>query len=167
MIYIDNWQIDIAGILTVLSSIGACLFAFLSWRNQTKTNLCVFASRIVPNDGANFEFESLENGELSISNIGYKTITIVDVELGVGRKRVSVGCIFDFEKISITIAPGEIKYYKYPVGGFVQYIGKGNFKSNAKIRWYVRTNDNKIFKCSNTLKASDIIYNGGKDDEQT
>ena len=165
MIQIGDFQIDIAGILTVISSIGACLFAFLSWKNQTKTNLCISASRIVPNNGVHFQFDSLSEGELSIANVGYKTISIVNIELGVGGNRVSVGQLFDFEKISIVIAPGEIKYYKYPIDGFVQYIGNGNFKPNNKIHWYVRTNDNKTFKCNAMLKASDILYNGGKDNE--
>lgn len=165
MIQIGDCQIDIAGILTVMSSIGACLFAFLSWRNQIKTNLYVSASRIIPNNSKYLPFESLSQGKLSISNIGYKTTTIVDVELGIGRKKVSVGQVFDSEKILITIAPGEIKYYEYPIDRFVQYIGTGNFKPNEKIYWCVCTNNRKTFKCRTALKVSNIVYNGGNDNE--
>lgn len=165
MIHIGNLQIDIAGIFTVLSSIAACFFAFLSWLNQTKTKLCVFANRIVPNDGVYFQFDSLSTGKLSISNVGYKTTTIVDIEIGVGRKRISVKNIFHFENMAITISPGEIGYYEYPIDGFVQYVRAGNFKPNKKIRWYVRTNDNKTFKCNTSLRTSDVVYSGGSDNE--
>lgn len=157
MIQIGDFQIDIAGILTVVSSIGACLFAFLTWYNQTKTKLSIVAEPIVPHDSPYFKFPSTSEGELRIANMGYKTTSVIEISLGIRKKMISVHQIFDFDKKVITICPGEIKCYKYPIDGFVQYISNSNFKQNDTIWWAVRTSDNKIFKYRTHIKVADVL----------
>ena len=109
MIKIGGFEINIEGIVTVVTSILALVFAYLAWKNQVRERLVVNADHGPLNNNPILQFDSIVKGRLTISNVGYKQITVTDVKICIGKNRISVGCYCDSERINISIAPGEVK----------------------------------------------------------
>lgn len=157
MLKIGSIEINIEGIITVITSILALFFAYLAWKNQVKEKLVITAKSIPLNNNPVLQFDSNRNGILTISNVGYKQITVIDVKICAGKKEISVGGVFDFEKINIPIAPGEVKYYEYNNNELIKFLSSGEFDSKDCIGWIICTNTGKSFKCKTSYHISDVI----------
>ena len=157
MIQIGDIQINIEGIITVVTSVFALLFAYLAWKNQVKERLSVRANYVLLNNNPILQLNSIAKSCLTISNIGYRQTTVTDIKLCIGNDKISVNCILDNKKINIPIAPGEVKYYEYDRNMLIDFISNSTYKQNSRICWAVYTNTKKCFKCKTNNRVSDVI----------
>ena len=80
----------ITDIISVIASVAAALFALLDWLNQTRTRVFVGTDRMCLNNNPNyFDFDSLKQASICISNIGFKAVTVIDVILSVEKQEFS------------------------------------------------------------------------------
>lgn len=157
MIKLGIFEINIEGIVTVVTSVLALVFAFLSWRNQVKAKLDVFVEPYFLTNNPMLQFKSVSQGTVIISNVGYKTITVIDILLCVGKEKIPVKYVFEDEKINISISPGEVKYYNYDKNELIEYISRKNFHENKRIEWEICTNTRQTFRYKTKIKISEVI----------
>ena len=154
----------ITDIISIVASVAAALFAFLALINQTRTSVFVEAELMCLNNGSYFEFDSQKESSICISNTGYKTITVTDVIMRVGKQRFSLNSIkSQNERINLLLNPGEVKYYPVEREFVIESISKQPFKDKSPIVWMIKTNNGKTFKAKTKNKVRDVVNcNEGK-----
>ena len=162
---------SVTDIIAVVASIAAALFAFLTWLNQTRANIVIGCDlMLLDNNPRYFGFDNMKKPNIWISNIGYKSITVVNIYLRVGKDEFSLkNQLTRDEIINILVNPGEIKYIPIDTNMIINYISdlKGFYKrkieDSTPICWKVETSDGRTFKKQSKNKVSDVVQcKGGR-----
>lgn len=144
--------------ISLMFGIIASLFSVFTYYNQVKTSIeCGAEPAILNNNNLYFGFGD-KNLHIWVSNIGYKTTTIIEIELTIGKKSIPLRKFQDEEIFNSTmLCPGEYRKFFYNKDKVIEIVSKGNYDPQTLLCWTFKTYDGKKYCCKTNNRVKDVV----------
>jgi len=150
---ISNCGSSILDIIGVIASIGAVVFAYLSWRIQTKPKIEVNCKPFSLNKKIDTFPKNSRYGEILVNNIGHIPACVKEVKVKYGNEVFAPNVS---EEKYITIGSFEIKTIRFNIKQVIELMSDDK-SDKDKLSFVLVLSTNKTIVCRTDYTKKNII----------